>query len=148
MKNSINKTGAVRPAGKFLKEFRTFAMRGNVIDMAIGVVVGGAFGKIVSSLVNDIIMPLAGLACGGIDISSWKWTIRGTSINYGNFLQTAVDFAIIAFSVFIAVRMAGRLKKSTKSGQTAPAQKSADVVLLEEIRDLIKEKGNDKPSVS
>lgn len=141
MKNRFSKSGseAVRPAGKFLEEFKAFAMRGNVIDMAVGVVIGGAFGKIVSSLVNDIVMPLIGLACGGIDFTSWKLTIRDTSINYGNFIQTAVDFTIIAFSIFIVIRLIGRLRKKEEKKPASPAPKPADVALLEEIRDLLKE---------
>lgn len=141
MKNSFSKSGAkaIKPAGKFLEEFKTFAMRGNVIDMAVGVVIGGAFGKIVSSLVNDIVMPLIGLACGGIDFTSWKLTIRDASINYGNFIQTAVDFTIIAFSVFVAIRLIGKFRKKEDTKPAAPAPKPADVALLEEIRDLLKE---------
>lgn len=151
MKDNLTKPNAAGAANRFLNEFKAFAMRGNVIDMAVGVVIGGAFGKIVTSLVNDIIMPLIGLACGGVDFSSWRWVIREAhvnaagkeiaeaSLNYGNFIQTAVDFTVIAFSIFIAVKLINRFRQKEESKPAAPAPKPADVVLLEEIRDLIKE---------
>ena len=141
---------AGRKAGKFLEEFKKFAMRGNVIDMAVGVVIGGAFGKIVTSLVNDVIMPLIGLVSGGLDFTSWRWVIREAhttesgkqiaeaSLNYGNFIQTAVDFTIIAFSIFLAIKLVNNFK-SKEETKAAPAAKPADVALLEEIRDLLKE---------
>lgn len=142
--------GAGRRTGKFLEEFRKFAMRGNVIDMAVGVVIGGAFSKIVTSLVNDIVMPLIGLVSGGVDFTSMRWVIReahtavdGTqiaeaSLNYGKFIQTAVDFAIIAFSIFLAVKLINRFRQKDGARTAAPAPKPADVVLLEEIRDILK----------
>lgn len=151
MKSNLAKSDAAGKAGKFLEEFKAFAMRGNVIDMAVGVVIGGAFGKIVSSLVNDIIMPLIGLVCGGVDFSSWRWVIREAhvnaagkevaeaSLNYGNFIQTAVDFTIIAFSIFIAIKLINRFRQKEETKPAAPAPKPADVALLEEIRDLLRE---------
>lgn len=150
--------GAGRKTGKFLEEFKKFAMRGNVIDMAVGVVIGGAFGKIVTSLVNDIIMPLIGLVSGGIDFTSWRWVIREAhttedgkqiaeaSLNYGNFIQTAVDFAIIAFSIFLAIKLVNRFRQKDEDKPAAPAPKPADVALLEEIRDILKS-GKDSGTV-
>lgn len=151
MKDNLKKSDAAGTAGKFLEEFKAFAMRGNVIDMAVGVVIGGAFGKIVTSLVNDIVMPLIGLACGGLDFSSWRWVIREAhvnaagkevaeaSLNYGNFIQTAVNFTIIAFSIFIAIKLINRFRQKEETKPAAPAPKPAEVALLEEIRDLLKE---------
>ena len=147
MKTTEMTKEAGQKAGKFLEEFKKFAMRGNVIDMAVGVVIGGAFGKIVTSLVNDIIMPLIGLVSGGLDFTSWRWVIREAhtnaageeiaeaSLNYGNFIQTAVDFTI-----FIVIKLINNLKKKEEAKPAAPAPKPADVALLEEIRDLLKEK--------
>lgn len=151
MKTTEMTKDAGQKAGKFLEEFKKFAMRGNVIDMAVGVVIGGAFGKIVTSLVNDIIMPLIGLVSGGLDFTSWRWVIREAhttdsgkeiaeaSLNYGNFIQTAVDFIIIAFSIFLVIKLINNLKRKEEAKAPAPAAKPADVVLLEEIRDILKE---------
>ncbi len=147
---------AGKKAGKFLDEFKAFAMRGNVMDMAVGVVIGGAFGKIVSSLVSDIIMPLVGLASGGLDFTTLRWVIREAhvtetgkeiaeaSLNYGNFIQTAVDFIIIAFSIFLVIKLINNLKKKEEEAPAAPAPKPAQEVLLEEIRDLLKEQNTAK----
>lgn len=144
--------GTGKKAGKFFDEFKAFAMRGNVIDMAVGVVIGGAFGKIVSSLVSDIIMPLVGLVSGGVDFTTLRWVIRPAdeangiaeaSMNYGNFIQTAVDFIIIAFSIFLVIKLITGMKRKEEEAPAepaAPAPKPDDVVLLEEIRDLLKEK--------
>lgn len=151
MKTTEMTKDASQKAGKFLEEFKKFAMRGNVIDMAVGVVIGGAFGKIVTSLVNDIIMPLIGLISGGLDFTSWRWVIREAhtteagkqvaeaSLNFGNFIQTAVDFTIIAFSIFIVIKLINNFKQKEEAKPAAPAPKPADVALLEEIRDLLKE---------
>ena len=134
--------------GKFWSDFKDFAMKGNVIDMAVGVVIGGAFGKIVSSLVDDIIMPLIGSLIGGFDFTTLKATIKDVDINYGNFIQTAVDFLIVAFCIFLIIRAITRSKRKRAAEEAAaaaakaaePAPKPADIALLEEIRDLLKEK--------
>lgn len=127
-----------------LKEFRDFAMKGNVVDLAVGVIIGGAFGKIVSSVVNDIIMPFLGLLTGGIDLSGLKYIIREgvdgvppLAIKYGMFLQSVIDFVIIAFSIFIFIKVLMKLKKEEKT-EAAPAAPKEEVVLLSEIRDLLK----------
>ncbi len=140
---------------KFIEEFKAFAMKGNVIDMAVGVVIGGAFGKIVTSLVNDIIMPFVGFLCGGLDFTSWRWVIRPehtteagkvvaeASLNYGKFIQTTVDFLIIALSIFVVIKLIARFKSKEEAKPApapAPPVKPDDVKLLEEIRDLLKEK--------
>lgn len=132
-----------------IQEFKKFAMRGNVVDLAIGVIIGGAFGKIVTSLVNDIIMPLLGIVVGRIDLTSLKLVIRPEagdmaelSIQYGQFLQTAVDFLIIALSLFFMMKAFLRLQKREEEKPPAPEpppEPSKEERLLTEIRDLLRE---------
>lgn len=131
----------------FIKEFKEFAVKGNVIDMAVGVVIGGAFGKIVSSLVADVIMPIVGVLTGGVNFTDFKITLKEASegvqavtINYGNFIQTMVDFTIIAFCIFCAIKAINTLKRKEepKPEPEKPAQIPADIALLTEIRDLLK----------
>mgnify|MGYP001191323565 CR=1 FL=1 len=132
-----------------LQEFKKFAMKGNVVDLAIGVIIGGAFGKIVTSLVNDIIMPVLGIIVGRIDLTSLKLVIRPASealaelsIPYGQFLQTAVDFLIIAFSLFFMTRAIVRFQKKEEEKSQAPPpppEPSKEEQLLTEIRDLLRE---------
>ncbi len=123
------------------QEFKKFAVRGNVIDLAVGVIIGGAFGKIVSSLVNDIIMPLVGLILGGIDFRGLSWKVGEAEVKYGAFLQTVVDFLVIAFSIFLFVKLLNnlheRIKKQEETKQTAPTM-TKEQQLLTEIRDLLK----------
>ncbi|KIQ95350.1 Large-conductance mechanosensitive channel [Anoxybacillus thermarum] len=123
-------------------EFKKFAIRGNVIDLAVGVIIGGAFGKIVSSLVNDIIMPLVGLILGGIDFSKLSWKVGEAEVKYGAFIQTVVDFFLIAFSIFIFIQLLNnlheRMKKQEETKQTAPTI-TKEQQLLTEIRDLLKQ---------
>ena len=124
-----------------IKEFKEFIARGNVIDMAVGVIIGGAFGKIVTSIVNDVLMPLIGVVSGGIDFTGLKFKIGEAEILYGNFLQNVIDFLIIAFCIFILVKVVNKITKIKEEVvKEAPAPKPDDVVLLEEIRDLLKEK--------
>ncbi len=132
----------------FFKEFKEFAVRGNVMDMAVGVIIGGAFGKIVSSLVNDIIMPVIGLFTGKIDISGLALTIPAGKadaapvvIKYGVFLQTTLDFIIIVFCIFVMVKLINKLKheKAQEAAKEPPAP-SKEEVLLTEIRDILKNK--------
>ncbi|RLP90135.1 large conductance mechanosensitive channel protein MscL [Geobacillus stearothermophilus] len=123
-------------------EFKKFAVRGNVIDLAVGVIIGGAFGKIVSSLVNDIIMPLVGLLLGGINFSGLSWKVGKAEVKYGAFIQTVVDFLIIAFSIFLFVKLVNtlyeRVKKQEEVKETAPTL-TKEEELLTEIRDLLKQ---------
>jgi large conductance mechanosensitive channel len=128
-----------------MKEFREFAMRGNVVDMAVGIVIGGAFGKIVSSFVNDVLMPPIGMAVGGVDFSELAVTLKEASgdvaavtLNYGSFIQTVVDFIIIAFAIFLVVKGMNRMKKKEEEAPPAPPKPSAEETLLTEIRDLLK----------
>ena len=141
--------------GKLIKEFKEFAVKGNAVDMAVGVIIGGAFGKIVSSIVDDIIMPPIGWLIGGVNFSDLKVTLpsveipvvetmQAATINYGNFLQTLIDFIIIAFCVFMLVKFINKLarkQKKEEDNKPAPApQPSAEEKLLTEIRDLLKDK--------
>lgn len=122
-----------------LQEFKKFISRGNVIDLAVGVVVGGAFSKIVSSLVDNIIMPIVGIIIGGIDFTNLSLKIFGIDIKFGLFLQNVVDFFIIAFCIFIVIKLINKftLKKEVKEEEKVVV-KSDEVLLLEEIRDLLK----------
>lgn len=133
----------------FLQEFKDFAVKGNAVDMAVGVIIGGAFGKIVSSIVNDLIMPPIGWLIGGIDFKDLKYELPVNPLNeggepvciaYGNFLQTCFDFLIIAFCVFMLVRLIMKLslKKKENEKPAAPAEPSEEVKLLREIRDALK----------
>ena len=129
-------------ATKELSAFKKFISRGNVIDMAVGVIIGGAFGKIVTSLVNDIIMPLIGLALGKIYFASLMFKIGGTEIKYGAFIQTVVDFLIVAFCIFVVIQIFEKFKKKEAEKPEEPPAivKSDEAILLEEIRDLLKNK--------
>lgn len=119
-------------------EFKKFALKGNVLDLAVGVIIGGAFGKIVTSLVNDLIMPLVGILMGGIDFSKQEYTFLDATIKYGAFLQTVVDFLIIALSIFFFIRFLSRFKKKEEVAAAAPVIDKTEE-LLAEIRDLLKE---------
>jgi len=123
-----------------LQEFKKFALRGNVLDLAIGVIIGGAFGKIVTSLVNDVLMPIFGLLLGGIDFSNLELTIKDATIKYGAFIQSVVDFLIIAFSIFIFIKAINKFKKKQEEKPDAPPEPTKEEVLLTEIRDILKER--------
>lgn len=128
-----------------MKEFKEFAMKGNVMDMAIGIIIGSAFGKIVSSFVSDVLMPPIGMLIGGVDFKSLSMTIQeakegveAVTINYGNFIQTVVDFMIIAFAIFMVVKAMNNAKKKEEEAPAEPPKPSNEEVLLSEIRDLLK----------
>lgn len=139
---------------KIIEEFKQFAMRGNVMDMAVGIIIGGAFGKIISSVVSDIIMPPIGLLIGGVNFTDLKITLKdqildaagvvlnpAVTINYGNFLQVIFDFLIIAFAIFMMIKMMNNLNRKKETAPPAPATPPpppADIALLTEIRDLLK----------
>jgi large conductance mechanosensitive channel len=130
-----------------LKEFKDFAVKGNVVDMAVGIIIGAAFGKIISSLVGDVIMPPIGVLLGGVDFSNLSIVVReavekkpAVLISYGKFLQTVIDFTIIAFAIFMAVKGMNSLKKKEAEAPAAPAAPTNQELLLAEIRDLLKEK--------
>ncbi len=129
-----------------MKEFKDFAMRGNVIDMAVGIIIGGAFGKIVSSFVADVITPPIGILLGGVDFSSLSFVLKeavgdtaAVVIGYGKFIQTVVDFVIIAFAIFLVIRWMNSLKKKEAEAPPAPPAPSKEETLLTEIRDLLKQ---------
>ena len=119
------------------REFREFAVKGNVVDLAVGVIIGAAFGKIVASLVGDIVMPLVGSLIGGVDFNSLAFQVRDAKIQYGKFLQTCLDFLIIAWAIFLAIKVINRLHRREEA---APAPPPRQEVLLEEIRDLLKKR--------
>jgi large conductance mechanosensitive channel len=130
-----------------MTEFKNFAMRGNVVDMAVGIVIGGAFGKIVSSFVNDVLMPPIGMLMGGVDFKDLAFVLKAATedvaavaINYGAFIQTVLDFVIIAFAIFMVVKAMNNMKKKEEEAPKAPAKPSAEVELLTEIRDSLNNK--------
>ena len=134
-----------------MSEFKDFAVKGNVMDMAIGIIIGGAFGKIIASMVNDILMPIIGLVMGGVDFSSLYYALDGAAyeslaaaeesgaalVKYGAFIQTTIDFVIIAFVIFMMVRWINNLKKKEEEAPAAPPEPSDEVKLLTEIRDSL-----------
>ena len=143
---------------KFINEFKEFAMRGNVVDMAVGVIIGAAFGKIVSSLVDDIIMPLVGVATGGMNFTDYKWVVQKAvmdgqgvikpevTMNWGAWVQTVVDFLIVAFCIFVMIKFINNMRKKMErqkadeaAAPEAPAAPTKEEELLAEIRDLLKE---------
>jgi large conductance mechanosensitive channel len=139
---------------KILKDFKDFAMRGNVVDLAVGVIIGGAFGKIVASLVADVIMPPIGLLVGGVTFTDLKFVMKpaavvdgvekaAVTLNYGNFLQVTFDFLIVAFAIFMFIKLINKMNKKKEEAPAAPApppQPTKEEVLLSEIRDILKEK--------
>jgi large conductance mechanosensitive channel len=126
-----------------LKEFKAFISKGNVIDLAVGVIIGGAFGKIVSSLVGDVIMPAVGILGGGVKFTDLMIKVGDAAIKYGNFIQTVVDFLIIAITVFLMIKLIGKFRKKKVEAPPAPPVPPREEQLLEEIRDLLKDR-NDK----
>jgi len=130
-----------------MKEFKEFAVKGNVVDMAVGIIIGAAFGKIVSSFVADVIMPPIGVLVGGVDFSNLAVTIQeavgdtpAVMLKYGTFIQSIVDFIIVALAIFIAVKVINNLKKEEEAKPEAPPEPSKEEVLLTEIRDLLKDR--------
>lgn len=123
---------------KVVGEFKEFISKGNIVDMAVGVIIGSAFGKIVSSLVNDIFMPLIGIIIGGLDFSKLTLTVGEAVIAYGTFIQNIVDFLIIALCIFMMIKVLAKFKKKEEV-KPEPVKESEEVVLLREIRDLLKE---------
>lgn len=147
-------TGAQTMKSNFLKEFKDFAIKGNVVDMAVGIIIGGAFSKVVKSLVDNVIMPILGNAIGGVSFNSLFVALDGKSyeslevaqkagapiLAYGSFIQSIVDFTIIAFSIFLAIKVISRLQKKKEEKPASPPKPSPEVELLSEIRDTLKNK--------
>ena len=132
---------------KILEEFKNFAIKGNVLDLAVAVIIGGAFGKIVTSLVNDLLMPSIGLLLGNTDFSNLKIMLKAATeqteavtLNYGVFINTVIDFLIVAISIFMAIKAFNRIKKKEVDQPSAPPEPTKEEVLLTEIRDILKEK--------
>lgn len=134
----------------FVKEFKEFAMRGSVVDLAVGVVIGGAFGKIVTSLVDDVIMPFVGYITGGVDFSEMKYVIKPedaanevaeVAISYGNLINTIIQFIIVAFVIFLVIKGMNSMKRKEEEAPAAPPEPSKEEVLLAEIRDALRNKG-------
>ena len=130
-----------------IKEFKEFAVKGNVVDMAVGIIIGAAFGRIVSSIVADVVMPPIGVLLGGVDFTNLAFTVKEAAgnapavvISYGKFIQTVIDFAIIAFAIFILVKGINSLKRKEEEAPKPPPEPTAQEVLLTEIRDLLKER--------
>jgi large conductance mechanosensitive channel len=123
-----------------MREFREFAVKGNVIDLAVGVIIGAAFGKIVSSLVEDLVMPMIGTLLGGLNFSALAVQVGSATIKYGKFLQTCLDFLIVAWAIFLIVKLINRMKREEEKAPEMPAAPPRQEVLLEEIRDLLKTK--------
>lgn len=121
----------------FFEEFKAFAMRGNVLDLAVAVVIGGAFGKIVSSLVDTIVMPSIGLLLGGINFTNWQFTLGDSVIAYGKFIQSIIDFVIIALAIFVLLRLMNRILKKKEKEEKKTAKESEEILLLREIRDAL-----------
>ncbi len=126
----------------FVDEFKAFAMRGNVVDLAVAVVIGAAFGKIVSSLVENIITPLIGILLGGVNFTGWAYTLgkgeEAVVLSYGVFIQSVFDFIVVAFAIFMAIKVLKKLEKPAEPAPAAPATPSEDIVLLREIRDSLR----------
>ncbi len=136
--NNLKENKLVKKGGSTFKEFKEFISKGNIFDMAVGVIIGGAFGKIVTSLVNDIIMPLVGIIIGGHDFTGLVAKVGDAEIAYGTFIQNIVDFLIVALCIFVVVKAMSRFKKKEEAAPEAPAEPSEEVLLLREIRDSLK----------
>ncbi len=137
-KKIVNNKG-IDALEKEANEFKAFISRGNVVDMAVGVIVGSAFGKIVTSLVNDLLMPVIGVIIGGLNFSQLSFKVGEATVSYGNFIQSIIDFLIISFCIFLMVKLFAKFKKEEKKEEKKEAPKKSDeVLLLEEIRDLLK----------
>ncbi len=138
MNKKVDKKEIITKGTKTLKEFKTFISKGNVIDLAVGVIIGSAFGKIVSSLVNDILMPIIGIIIGGIDFSNLTIQIKDATIKYGIFIQNIIDFLIVAFCIFIFIKLINKVSK--KEEEKKEKVVSEETKILKEIRDILKEK--------
>lgn len=146
MKKKVNKDELIKQGNKTLKEFKTFISKGNIIDMAVGVIIGTAFSKIVTSVVNDILTPLLGIVIGGLDFTNLTLKVGDAVISYGIFIQNVIDFLIVAVCIFIFVKIISRFnkKEEIKEEKEEVPKKDEQIILLEEIRDLLKKQANSK----
>ena len=138
MNKKVDKKEIITKGTKTLKEFKTFISKGNVVDLAVGVIIGSAFGKIVSSLVNDILMPIIGIIIGGIDFSNLTIQIKDATIKYGIFIQNIIDFLIVAFCIFIFIKLINKVSKKEEEKKEKVVSEEAKI--LKEIKDILKEK--------
>ena len=138
MKKNISENKLIKKGSSTINEFKSFISKGNVIDLAVGVIIGGAFGKIVTSVVNDVLMPLIGIAIGGIDFTSLSFKIKDATINYGMFLKNVIDFLIVALCIFIFVKIINKFNKKEEKEVKEEAKVDPQIELLTEIRDLLK----------
>lgn len=138
MNKKVDKKEIITKGTKTLKEFKNFISKGNVVDLAVGVIIGSAFGKIVSSLVNDILMPIIGIIIGGIDFSNLTIQIKDATIKYGIFIQNIIDFLIVAFCIFIFIKLINKVSKKEEEKKEKVVSEEAKI--LKEIRDILKEK--------
>lgn len=141
-RRKVDKNDLLKKGNSTLKEFKQFISKGNVIDLAVGVIIGSAFGKIVTSLVNDLLMPVIGIMIGGLNFSSLTIRVGDATIRYGSFLQNVIDFLIVAACIFVFIKVVSRLSKKKEQEETI--KKDEQVLLLEEIRDLLKENQKNK----
>ena len=145
MVKKINKKELLKKETGLIKEFKSFISRGNVIDLAVGVIIGSAFGKIVTSIVDDILMPIIGVIIGGLDFSNLSVNFKDATIKYGSFIQNVVDFLIVAACIFLLVKFINKFNKKEEVKEDAPTPvKNENTVLLEEIRDLLKTQTKNK----
>ena len=138
-KKNVNKEKIVKEGKKVFTEFKEFIARGNVIDLAVGVIIGSAFGKIITSMVNDILMPMIGVIIGGINFSGLSLKIGNATVNYGMFVQNVIDFLIVAICIFFFVKIVERISRKKETEEIEEVKKDEQIVLLEQIRDLLKE---------
>ena len=138
MNKKISKKEIVETKNKTLKEFKEFISKGNVVDLAVGVIIGGAFGKIVTSIVNDVLMPIIGVIIGGIDFSNLSFKVGDATVMYGLFIQNVIDFLIVSACIFVLVKFIGKFNKKEEVTVVEEVKKDETVLLLEEIRDLLK----------
>ena len=144
-KKNVNKDEIINKGSKVFSEFKEFIAKGNVVDLAVGVIIGSAFGKIVTSIVNDILMPIIGILIGGIDFTGLNLKIGEATINYGMFIQNVIDFLIVAICIFFFVKIIERItkikeKKEEEEEKVEETKKDEQILILEEIRDLLKDK--------
>jgi len=137
-KKKITNNSLVKKGGSAFKEFKEFISRGNIFDMAVGVIIGGAFGKIVTSLVDNIFMPLIGILIGGLDFSDLTIQVKDATIGYGLFIQNVIDFLIVALCIFFVIKAMSKFKKKEEEAPSVPAEPSEEILLLREIRDSLK----------
>ena len=138
MKKNISENKLIKKGSSTINEFKSFISKGNVIDLAVGVIIGGAFGKIVTSVVNDVLMPLIGILIGGIDFTSLSFKIKDATVNYGMFLQNVIDFLIVALCIFIFVKIINKFNKKEEKEVKEEPKVDPQIELLTEIRDLLK----------